>query len=49
MTMIFSTKDGRVLGAQAVGREGVDKRIDVFSVVIKNNATAFDLEKSELC
>ncbi len=49
MKMIFSTKDGRVLGAQAVGREGVDKRIDVVSMAIQNNATVFDLEESELC
>jgi NADPH-dependent 2,4-dienoyl-CoA reductase/sulfur reductase-like enzyme/rhodanese-related sulfurtransferase len=49
MKMIFSTKDGRVLGAQAFGREGVDKRIDVVSVAIQNNATVFDLEESELC
>jgi NADPH-dependent 2,4-dienoyl-CoA reductase/sulfur reductase-like enzyme/rhodanese-related sulfurtransferase len=49
MKMVFSTKDGRVLGAQAVGREGVDKRIDVVSMAIQNNATVFDLEESELC
>ena len=47
--MIFSTRDGRVLGAQAVGREGIDKRIDVISVVIENDATVFDLEAAELC
>jgi rhodanese-related sulfurtransferase len=49
MKVIFSTEDGRVLGAQAVGREGVDKRIDVISVAIQNNATVFDLEEAELC
>jgi len=49
MKMIFSRKDGRVLGAQAVGQEGVDKRIDVISVAIQNNATVFDLEEAELC
>ncbi len=49
MKMIFSTEDGRVLGAQAVGQEGVDKRIDVISVAIQNNATVFDLEEAELC
>ncbi|MFC1865752.1 FAD-dependent oxidoreductase [Chloroflexota bacterium] len=49
MKLIFSTKDGRVLGAQAVGKEGVDKRIDVVSVAIQNNATVYDLEESELC
>ncbi|MFC1972715.1 FAD-dependent oxidoreductase [Chloroflexota bacterium] len=47
--MIFSTEDGKVLGAQAVGHEGVDKRIDVISMAIQNNATVFDLEEAELC
>ena len=47
--IIFSTKDGRVLGAQAVGREGADKRIDVISMAIQNKATVFDLEEAELC
>ncbi|MFC2022684.1 FAD-dependent oxidoreductase [Chloroflexota bacterium] len=49
MKLVFSTEDGRVLGAQAVGQEGVDKRIDVISVAIQNNATVFDLEEAELC
>jgi len=49
MKLIFSTEDGRVLGAQAVGEEGVDKRIDVVSIAIQNNATVFDLEEAELC
>jgi NADPH-dependent 2,4-dienoyl-CoA reductase/sulfur reductase-like enzyme/rhodanese-related sulfurtransferase len=49
MKLIFSTEDGRVLGAQAVGQEGVDKRIDVISLAIQNKATVFDLEEAELC
>jgi rhodanese-related sulfurtransferase len=49
MKMVFSAEDGRVLGAQAVGQEGVDKRIDVISLAIRNNATVFDLEEAELC
>jgi NADPH-dependent 2,4-dienoyl-CoA reductase/sulfur reductase-like enzyme len=49
MKMIFSVEDGKVLGAQAVGHEGVDKRIDVISMAIQNNATVFDLEEAELC
>lgn len=49
MKMIFSTEDGRVLGAQAVGQEGVDKRIDVVSIAIQSKATVFDLEEAELC
>ncbi len=49
MKLVFSTEDGRVLGAQAVGEEGVDKRIDVISMAIQNRATVFDLEEAELC
>lgn len=49
MKLIFSKKDGRVLGAQAVGEEGVDKRIDVISMAMQNNATIYDLEEAELC
>jgi NADPH-dependent 2,4-dienoyl-CoA reductase/sulfur reductase-like enzyme/rhodanese-related sulfurtransferase len=49
MKLVFSTEDGRVLGAQAVGEEGVDKRIDVISIAIQKGATVFDLEEAELC
>jgi NADPH-dependent 2,4-dienoyl-CoA reductase/sulfur reductase-like enzyme/rhodanese-related sulfurtransferase len=49
MKMIFSTEDGKVLGAQAVGREGVEKRIDVIAMAIQKGATVFDLEEAELC
>ena len=47
--LIFSKKDGRILGAQAVGMEGVEKRIDVISMAIQKNGTVFDLEEAELC
>ena len=49
MKLIFSTEDGRVLGAQAVGEEGVEKRIDVIAMAIQQGATVFDLEEAELC
>ena len=39
----------RVIGAQAVGKAGVEKRIDVISTAIQQNATVFDLEEAELC
>ncbi len=38
-----------MLGAQAVGREGVDKRIDVLAMAIQGGMTVFDLEEVELC
>ena len=47
--LIFSKRDGRILGAQAVGKDGVDKRIDVIAMAIQKEATVFDLEEAELC
>ena len=47
--LIFSVKDGRILGAQAVGEEGVEKRIDVIAMAIQRGFTVFDLEEAELC
>lgn len=41
--------DGRILGAQAVGSEGVDKRIDVLATMIQLGGTVFDLAQAELC
>ncbi len=47
LTLLF-TPDGRVLGAQAVGTEGVDKRIDVVAVAIRAGMTVDDLAELEL-
>jgi len=47
--LIFDTRDGRVVGAQALGKRGVEKRIDVISMAIQKKATVFDLEEAELC
>ena len=49
MKLIFSTENGRILGIQAVGKEGVEKRIDVIATAIQHNGTVFDLEEAELC
>lgn len=49
MKLIFAREDGRILGAQGVGEEGVEKRIDVISMAIQKQATVFDLEECELC
>lgn len=46
--LFFSTLNGKVLGAQIVGFEGVDKRIDVLSTAIRAGMTVYDLEKLEL-
>ena len=49
MKILFAPKTGRLLGAQAVGKAGVDKRIDVLAMAIQKEATVFDLEETELC
>ena len=41
--------DGRILGAQAVGLEGVEKRIDVIAMAIQFGGTVHDLAEAELC
>jgi NADPH-dependent 2,4-dienoyl-CoA reductase/sulfur reductase-like enzyme/rhodanese-related sulfurtransferase len=49
LKLIFQKEDGLVIGAQAVGKAGVEKRIDVISMAIQKKATVFDLEEAELC
>jgi NADPH-dependent 2,4-dienoyl-CoA reductase/sulfur reductase-like enzyme/rhodanese-related sulfurtransferase len=48
LKLLFDPVTGKLLGAQAVGREGVDKRIDVLAVAIQAGMTVFDLEEVEL-
>lgn len=45
--VVFSPADGMLLGAQIVGYDGVDKRIDEFALVIKRGGTVEDLQKIE--
>jgi rhodanese-related sulfurtransferase len=49
LKLLFRTSDGLVLGAQAVGESGVERRIDVIATAIQMKATVFDLEELELC
>jgi NADPH-dependent 2,4-dienoyl-CoA reductase/sulfur reductase-like enzyme/rhodanese-related sulfurtransferase len=49
LKLLFSVPDGRILGAQAVGLEGVEKRIDVIATAIQFNGTVHDLAEAELC
>jgi NADPH-dependent 2,4-dienoyl-CoA reductase/sulfur reductase-like enzyme/rhodanese-related sulfurtransferase len=49
LKLLFRKSDGVVLGAQAVGEEGVERRIDVISTAMQMGATVFDLEEAELC
>ncbi len=43
----FSPSDGKLLGAQVVGFDGVDKRIDLFAEVIRKGGTIYDLQEIE--
>jgi len=49
LKLLFSVPDGRILGAQAVGLEGVEKRIDVIATAIQFRGTVHDLAEAELC
>ena len=49
LKLLFDAEDGSLLGAQAIGEEGVARRIDVLAMAIQLKATVFDLEEAELC
>jgi rhodanese-related sulfurtransferase len=49
LKLLFSVPDGRILGAQAVGAAGVEKRIDVIATAIQFRGTVHDLAEAELC
>jgi rhodanese-related sulfurtransferase len=49
MKVVFEKGSGRILGAQIVGFDGVDKRCDVLAVAIRAKMTANDLTQLELC
>lgn len=46
--VLFEPGEGRLLGAQVLGWDGVDKRIDVIAVALRAGMTVFDLEHLEL-
>ena len=46
--VLFEKNNGKLLGAQIVGYDGVDKRIDILSTAIRAGMTVYDLEKLEL-
>lgn len=48
LKLLYDAEDGRVLGAQIAGWDGVDKRIDVLAVAIRAGLTVEDLEELEL-
>ncbi len=49
LKFIFDPETGKVLGAQAVGVSGVDKRIDVIAVAIRAGLTVHQMRDLELC
>ena len=48
LKLIFDPKTGEILGAQGIGIEGVDKRIDVIATAMRGNITAPELADLEL-
>lgn len=48
LKVLFEKGTGRVIGAQAIGRDGVEKRIDVLATAIRAGMTASDLAELDL-
>jgi len=48
LKLVYDRKDGRLLGAQAFGLEGVDKRIDVLATALAGKLTLEDLSELDL-
>ncbi|WP_037985569.1 CoA-disulfide reductase [Thalassobacillus devorans] len=48
MKMLFNPENGKIYGAQIVGKDGVDKRIDVLATAIKGDLKVHDLPDLEL-
>lgn len=48
LEILYAPSDGRLLGAQAAGHEGVDKRIDVLATALRHSATVYEVEDYEL-
>ena len=49
LKLLFDKETGKIYGAQAVGMEGVEKRIDVIATAMQGGLTVEDLEHLELC
>jgi len=48
LKVLFAPDTGKLLGAQVVGHDGVDKRIDVFATAMAASMTVYDLQDLEL-
>ena len=49
LKLLFAPDTGKILGAQAVGADGVDKRIDILATALRAGLTVQDLQHLELC
>ena len=49
LKLLFDEEDGKIFGAQAVGSDGVEKRIDVIATAMQGGMTVEDLAEIELC
>lgn len=47
LKLLFDPKTGKIYGAQAIGEDGADKRIDIIATAIKGGLTVFDLPELE--
>ena len=48
LKILFAVPGGRILGAQCIGTDGVDKRIDIIATAIRAGMTVYDLQQIEL-
>lgn len=48
MKLIFDPENGKILGAQAVGLAGVERRVDIIAMALQLGGTVYDLEEAEL-
>ena len=48
LKLLFDPHNGKILGAQAVGKDGVDKRIDILAVAMRAGLSVLELEDLEL-
>jgi len=48
MIIIFNEKTGNILGFQAIGRSGADKRVDVIATAVKGNLKVWELADLDL-
>ena len=48
LKILFAVPGGRILGAQCIGTDGVDKRIDIIATAIRAGMTVYDLQQLDL-